>query len=510
MTSCDVATHSAASVSFIIRGESSFPKYVFLPGVGHARKTPQGNLRSVNLTQMYHDNGSAIDSPKRRLFYGKNLIRAALQTDKTHPALRQLNAAIKFAMRSVSDENERLKRPTPARVRGVEIPRVEHQQPYGVETLSFTSKFKLDHDDQIMTATVLRWSEKFLSFKWMKALMCRGTGASVCIDSSDSECETSANKERGNVDTTTDYHKWWTDNVESGDEDDEGDEEDNFHGGVSMRDINIGEYTCTNRRAIPGTTYAKRQCFDLARFQVLNKLETLGINWKMMGVQKYARLMLIILKTRIDMDYLTYDECQAVYDWLVKYSVFVTLVQRRLGKTVSHIANACMECVMFPTAGHMNMYVTGNGQLTSNAYQTMCTNIPEMVTEFNQREKINFLNMKQLTRPSVEQNHHHQRLEQKRNKNNRQKDDGLTFADYYLQGYTMKDAQRTAMAVCFKRYLLDGTCLDIRPFATNLFRCQIIVQKTVSELFLSLWLLPLLPLLLLYLSIIYPSTVSIS
>lgn len=453
--------------SIVFKDETCFPKYKFFPGFGYARDSPQANLKCGKIVQLCHESGTAVNSPVRRLFYGQNIIEAILAIDKHDDKSRRLNNSVKFAMRGVDEDNDRLTRKVPVIVRGVEVLGATKDESYGVETLRYRSKFNLDVHDQINMATVLRWSEQFLSFRWMKALMCRGTGDNVCLDSSDSEDKgydggrSDAPSDRQKARYSYNRDKWWEDDTSDDEHNNHVDDDEEFD--TDMQNIR------QNRKAIPGAEYSKRQCFDLARFQVLNKLETLAQNWKMMDMHKYAQILLVILKRRIDMDYLTFDECQTLYDRLVQYTVFVTLVQRRMGKTVSHIANACMECVMFPTAGHMNMYVTGDGRLTANAFNTMCTNIPDMLEEFNAREKLHFLHMTQQNpiRNSV----------QRKNKNS----GDLTFTDFYLQGYTLKDSKRTAMAVCFKRYLIDGTCLDPkRPFSTNLFRCLIIVQKSVS------------------------------
>jgi hypothetical protein len=451
------------TISFVYKDNTCSPKYRFFPGLGYARDSAQANLKCGKIIQQCHEYGPATSSPTRRLTYGRNMIETLQERDKHTTTVREVNKSIAYALRQLSNDNNRIrKRVSVGQARGVHSFGMERVEGCGVDTMAFKSRFNLDANDDIKMATGLRWCEQFMSYKWMKALICKGgAGNNVKMDS-DSEDDDPIGAPTGeDVDRGADDHRWW---------------ETGGRGAEEGEENNTAHAQRRNRRAAPGTEYAKRQCFDLVRFQHLNKLETLAQNLKMCEMSKYAQIMFVILKTRIDMDYLTFGECEDLFKWLINYSVFVTLVQRRMGKTVSHVANACMETVMFPMAGHMNLYVTASGRLTTAAYDTMTSNIPEMLEEFNMREKLNFLNMKQQRRGGQ---HHHQSNGQ-RNKYGKKAKCDMTFTDFYLQGDILKDTKRTALAVCFKRYVLDGSCLDKRPYCTNLFRCLIIKDRAVS------------------------------
>lgn len=422
-------------VSFRINCPYSSPKYSFFDGLGYTRNTGYANIfstkvLSLSISYAGDDSSDPFRVQGRRSLFGSTCIRSSTIAN-THNSAQVENpeASTPAQLQRLKREHGRARKHVFNRVAAI-----ISAHPDLVSTIKHRVT-GIDSEDRARLRTYYRWVGLFISDKWTRVLMVNnGAGNNLTIDN-------------------------------------EEEEEESDQGQIVIR-------SNRNRRAAPGTDETRMHMFNTTRFQHLNKLETLASNLKRSEMAQYAHLILGLYKCQLDMDYLSISDCWTLYNRLVKCSVQILEVQRRMGKTVSHMTNSCKEIAFFPMSAHCNIYVTHDGNLTTNAFDVAISNIPDMVAEFNKGEKIEFLRKQQLVRETALAGGRDDHSNGKKTNDTTQ----LQYGNVYLQGIIQTDKNHKKITVNFIRIDGTGTQLDSdkRPFVSNTFKCRVIREGRVS------------------------------
>lgn len=390
------------------------PNYVFFQGgMGFARNGPHASVYNNRYLGLIKEQ-HVLQDRKRRLLLGSNIVSSIERHKNIRSQARICHRAF-------------------PKWRNVFLKEIE----VNADTINSVTYSKYNFtkpQDKERVPSFMRWAKRFVSDKWSKMLIINsGVGNNHLIP------DKFVLDEESNDDTS--FHK----------------------------------YKTAVKVMIPGSKESYDAIFNTAPFQQLIKMETLALSCKRSGMTEYSGLIYPWLKEQLNMEYLTRTECAALYERLLKCQVSILLVQRRCGKTVAHIADACKAIVTFPMAGYKFLYLAHDGNLVQNAFDTIKKVIWSMVAEFNDQERSNFLHIKQKVGKT-----------RKVNNNNRM---NMTNSDFYLQAKLKYKISQHKVAIKFYRHDENRNQLDQDdiPYGENWFKCRILHQYKVSFIYCTMY-----------------------
>lgn len=450
-------------ISFVNIDRNLYPKYNFYRGgLGYARKSTHNDVLGVKLASCCQEAvEDFVSHPSRRLLYGSHILTAALSSGRTISSDR---LAFNTAQdRVLLDTGNSITGNTGAEDGEDET----HDDNVGQRYKSVVyTPHNMTNGETILLNKHMRWIRMFLSDKWTKVMIINsGAGNAKISDiidnnefSDDSDNDEGDNSNDGECDSNY------------------GADTSNGVGGGGV----VKKCRDKDRLSVCGSEVARVNAFDTARFQHLNKMETLALCMKRSDLAKHVSIIFTRIKKKVNMNYMTLSETDHVYKRLTKCSTSILQVMRRMGKTASHVANGGKSIVMFPLAGLKIIYVAHDGNLTSNAFNTVISNAYDMVDEFNNREKMHYL--KGIMNNCTTNVQNTAARATRRVTNGRNNTVEVAEEDFYLQAKVQKDLEHSKITILFKRYLQDGTCVDgdNRPYAVNWFKCRTIKEHRVS------------------------------